>query len=44
MTIALDLHGHGIGRVLVPLFVRPDATKEVPISCSKLKQRLGDGA
>jgi len=44
LTIALDFHGHGIGRVLVPLFVRRDAEKEVPISCGKLKQRLEGGA
>ena len=44
VTIALDFHGHGIGRVLVPLFVRRDAEKEVPISCRKLKKRLEDGA
>jgi uncharacterized protein YndB with AHSA1/START domain len=44
VTIALDFHGHGIGRVLVPLFVRRDAEKEVPISCRKLKQLLENGA
>ena len=44
VTIALDFHGHGIGRVLVPLFVRRDAEKEVPLSCGKLKQRLENGS
>ncbi len=40
MTITLDFHGHGIGKLLVPLFVNRDATKEVPTSCAKLKQLL----
>jgi uncharacterized protein YndB with AHSA1/START domain len=44
VTIALDFNGHGIGKVLVPLFVRRDAEKEVPISCGKLKQRLENEA
>lgn len=44
VTIALDFHGHGIGRVLVPLFVRRDAEKEVPLSCGKLKHRLENGS
>jgi carbon monoxide dehydrogenase subunit G len=40
VTIALDFRGHGIGRVIVPLFVRRQAASEVPRSCAKLKQRL----
>ncbi len=40
VTIALDFHGNGIGKVLVPLFVQRDAEKEVPISCGKLKRLL----
>ena len=40
VTIALDFHGNGIGKLLVPLFVQRDAEKEVPISCGKLKRLL----
>lgn len=40
VTITLDFHGHGIGKLLVPLFVHRDATKEVPKSCVKLKELL----
>jgi hypothetical protein len=40
VTITLDFHGHGIGKLLVPLFVNREATKEVPKSCVQLKQRL----
>jgi uncharacterized protein YndB with AHSA1/START domain len=40
MTIRLDFKGHGAGRVIVPLFVRRQAAREVPRSCAKLKERL----
>jgi uncharacterized protein YndB with AHSA1/START domain len=40
VTIALDFEGHGIGKVLVPLAVRPEARKEMPDNLRKLKARL----
>lgn len=44
LTIALDIEGHGIGRLLVPLVVRRDARKEMPVNLATLKQRLENGA
>jgi hypothetical protein len=32
--------GHGIGKLLVPLVVRPRARKEMPANLERLKQRL----
>jgi uncharacterized protein YndB with AHSA1/START domain len=43
VTIELDFEGHGIGRLLVPLVVRRQARKEMPINCRKLKDRLEGG-
>ena len=43
VTIAVDFHGHGIGKVLVPLVVRREAAKEMPANLATLKQRLEDG-
>src|SRR5450755_4170366 len=40
LTIAVDFHGHGIGRVLVPLLVRREAQKEMPTNLAMLKERL----
>jgi uncharacterized protein YndB with AHSA1/START domain len=40
VTITLDFEGHGTGKVLVPLVVRPQAAKEAPKSCQRLKERL----
>ena len=40
VTIQLDFTGRGIGKLLVPLFVRPSARKEMPANLSRLKQRL----
>jgi hypothetical protein len=40
LTIALDFEGHGIGRLLVPLVVRREAQREMPINVAALKQRL----
>jgi uncharacterized protein YndB with AHSA1/START domain len=40
LTIAVDFEGHGIGRLLVPLFVRREARKEMPANLAMLKQRL----
>jgi hypothetical protein len=40
VTIQLDLEGHGIGKLLVPLVVRRQAQKELPRNQQKLKERL----
>jgi uncharacterized protein YndB with AHSA1/START domain len=40
VTIELDFEGHGIGKLLVPLFVRRQARNEVPRSQQNLKERL----
>jgi uncharacterized protein YndB with AHSA1/START domain len=40
VTIQLDFTGRGVGKVLVPLFVRPSARKEMPANVERLKQRL----
>jgi uncharacterized protein YndB with AHSA1/START domain len=40
LTIAVDFTGHGIGRLLVPLMVRPEARKEMPGNMAALKQRM----
>ena len=39
VTIRLDFHGHGIGKMLLPMVVR-QARKEAPRSCQNLKKRL----
>ena len=40
VTIELDFTGHGIGKLLVPLFVRRQAAKEMPENMRRLKGRL----
>jgi hypothetical protein len=40
LTIAVDFEGHGIGKLLVPLMVRPQARKEMPANLAALKQQL----
>ena len=44
VTIELDLVGYGIGKLLVPLFVRSQARKEMPTNLRNLKERLESGA
>lgn len=44
VTIALDLQGHGIGKILLPLIVRRQAQKEMPGNLQRLKDRLESGA
>lgn len=44
LTIALDFEGHGIGRLLVPLLVRREARREMPVNVTRLKQRLEGSA
>ncbi len=43
VTIAVDFTGHGIGKLLVPLFVRRQAANEMPQNMQRLKQRLEAG-
>jgi uncharacterized protein YndB with AHSA1/START domain len=40
VTVALDFDGHGPGRMLVPLVVRPAAARQAPRSCQRLKEQL----
>jgi uncharacterized protein YndB with AHSA1/START domain len=40
VTIAVDFEGHGVGKVLVPLVVRPQVRKELPRNERLLKDRL----
>jgi uncharacterized protein YndB with AHSA1/START domain len=44
VTIELDFEGHRIGKLLVPLLVRRQATKELPRNQQRLKERLEGGA
>ncbi|MBT2408883.1 MULTISPECIES: SRPBCC family protein [unclassified Streptomyces] len=44
VTLALDFEGHGIGRALVPLMVKPYVRKEMPKSEEKLKHLLEHSA
>ena len=43
LTISVDFTGHGIGKILVPLMVRPEARKEMPDNVTALKQRMEAG-
>ncbi|MBT2489427.1 SRPBCC family protein [Streptomyces sp. ISL-96] len=40
LTLSLDFEGHGIGKLLVPLVVRPQVTKELPRNEQNLKRVL----
>jgi uncharacterized protein YndB with AHSA1/START domain len=40
VRIELDFEGHGVGRLLVPLVVRPQARREMPVNLRALKERL----
>ena len=44
LTISVDFAGHGIGKLLVPLVVRRQARKEMPVNLAALKQRLETSA
>lgn len=45
VTIEIEFAGHGIGRLLVPLFVRPQARREMLANLKRLKNRLeSDGS
>ncbi len=40
VTLAVDFEGHGMGRALVPVLVKPKVRKEMPRSEEKLKHLL----
>lgn len=40
LTIAVDFDGHGIGKLLVPLLVRRQAQKEMPVNVEALKRHV----
>ena len=40
LTISVDFTGHGIGKVLVPLLVRREASKEMPGNVAALKRMI----
>ncbi|MEU6296068.1 SRPBCC family protein [Streptomyces erythrochromogenes] len=40
LTLSLDFEGHGIGKVLVPLVVKPYARREMPLNEEKLKHLI----
>lgn len=40
LVIEVEFFGHGIGKVLVPLFVRHQARKEMPVNVANLKRVL----
>jgi uncharacterized protein YndB with AHSA1/START domain len=43
VTIALNLKGYGIGKLLLPLFVARQARTEMPQNMEKLRQNLESG-
>lgn len=40
VTITIDFTGHGIGKLIVPLVIRPRAAKEMTTNMQRLKLRL----
>jgi uncharacterized protein YndB with AHSA1/START domain len=44
VTVSLDFETHGMGKVLTPLLVRPNARKELPRNEQRLKEILERGA
>jgi hypothetical protein len=40
LTISVDFTGHGPGKLLVPLLVRPQARKEMPRNLAALKANI----
>jgi uncharacterized protein YndB with AHSA1/START domain len=44
LSITLDFEGHGVGRLLVPLVVVPEARKEMPANLDQLRRQLETGA
>lgn len=44
LTITLDFAGRGLGKLLVPLAVQPQARREMPANLRALKRQLEHGA
>jgi uncharacterized protein YndB with AHSA1/START domain len=44
VTITIDFTGHGIGKIVVPLVIRPQTAKEMTTNMRRLKQRLDPSA
>ena len=44
VTLELNLEGHGIGKLLVPLVVRRQAQKELPMNVQNLREKLESAA
>jgi hypothetical protein len=44
VTISINFFGHGVGKLIVPVFVTPGAPREIAESCEALKARLDRGA
>ena len=42
VTISLEFEGHGIGKVLVPVLVKPQSRKEMQANMTRLKDRIED--
>jgi uncharacterized protein YndB with AHSA1/START domain len=40
VSIDVEFEGHGLGKLVVPLVVRPQAAREMPANLQRLKQRL----
>ena len=43
LTIDLDFEGHGIGKLLIPLLVRRQGRREMPVNLQNVKARLEAG-
>jgi hypothetical protein len=44
LTISIDFRGRGIGKLLVPLAIRPQARREMPANLERLKNRVESDA
>ena len=44
VTVELDFETHGLGKIITPLVVRPNARKELPRNEQRLKEILERGA
>jgi uncharacterized protein YndB with AHSA1/START domain len=43
ITLTADFEGRGPGKMLIPLVVRPQAAREAPKTCRRLRERLENG-
>ena len=44
VEITVEFEGHGVGKLLVPLVVQPQARKEMPANLAALKSRMENGS